>query len=324
MNILVTGSSGFVARFLIPSLASAGHTVTGIDKEVGGSQFGSYFKFVHGNILDKVKVEQAIKDIDLIVHLAAEHQDFGVPKELYYEVNVKGMEILLEFARRYNVDRFIFYSSVAVYGNNVEPSHEEMKPEPLNPYGESKYLAEGCLRGWYEEDNNRQIVIIRPAVLFGPYNYANMYRLISAIARKRYFNVGDGKNIKSAGYVENVVAATLFLLGRMAPGVEIYNYADAPHLNSSELASIIADALHVNLSPLTIPRNLAMILATPLDVFAKLTKINLPITSDRIKKFTATTHHQAGKITETGFQAPYTLKEGLRKMVSWMDACSDC
>ena len=112
MNILVTGSSGFVARFLIPAIASLGHTITGIDKKEGDAPFGSYFKFIHGNILDKAKVDQAMQDIDMIIHLAAEHQDFGVSPALYHEVNVKGMEILLEFAGKHSVDRFIFYSSV--------------------------------------------------------------------------------------------------------------------------------------------------------------------------------------------------------------------
>ena len=192
-----------------------------------------------------------------------------------------------------------------------------MKEAPANPYGESKYLAEICLRKWYDENNNRQVLVIRPAVLFGPYNYANMNRLISAIARKRYISIGDGQNIKSAGYIENIVAANLFLMERMGPGLEVYNYADAPHLKSREIAQIIADALHVKLSPINIPRKLAIILATPLDVCAKLTNINFPITSDRIKKFTSPTHHLAQKIVDAGFKAPYTLEEGLKKMVEW-------
>ena len=99
MNILVTGSSGFIARFLIPGLAAKGHTVVGIDKRPGGA-FGDHFRFVHGDILDDEAVDSAMPGIDLIIHLAAEHKDFGVPEALYYRVNVDGTEKLLQHASR--------------------------------------------------------------------------------------------------------------------------------------------------------------------------------------------------------------------------------
>ena len=81
MNILVSGSSGFIARYLIPALVAEGHSVIGIDKRPGPS-YGGRFRFVHGNILDDRAVENAMDDVDLIIHLAAEHKDFGVPEAL--------------------------------------------------------------------------------------------------------------------------------------------------------------------------------------------------------------------------------------------------
>lgn len=317
MNILVTGSSGFIARFLILNLASRGHTIIGLDKREGTVDFGDYFTFIHGNILDEEIVKKAMPGVDMVTHLAAEHQDFGVPEKLYYEVNVKGTEILLKQAGENGIKDFVFYSSVAVYGDNQDPSHESLDPDPVSPYGKSKLMAEKAIEKWHKQDKERKVLIIRPAVIFGPYNYANMYKLISSIDKKRYINVGDGKNIKSVGYVENIADATLFLMDRLKPGIEVYNYADSPHLESCVIASLIAKALNVKLPRVKIPVVVALSLMYPFDLIATATNINLPITSYRINKFTTSTHHLADRIAKLGFIPRFTIEEGLKKMVAW-------
>jgi GlcNAc-P-P-Und epimerase len=317
MKIFVTGSSGFVARFLIPGILSEGHSVIGIDKQKCESGFGNSFQFVEGNILDEELLRKTMKGCDAVIHLAAEHQDFGVPDELFFEVNVNGTQKLLDFAESYSIQSFIFYSSVAVYGNNEEPSHEKLPANPISPYGKSKHMVEQSIEAWYRRDTTRKILILRPAVVFGPYNYANMYKLIHAISRGRYLAVGKGENIKSIAYVENITDATIFLMKRMQPGIEIYNYVDSPQLQARAIAAIVAGALNVRLSGFHVPVGLALGLAYPFDVFAAATNINLPITSKRIKKFTTTTHHLADKVLATGFIPRFSTEEGLKKMVSW-------
>lgn len=319
MNILVTGSSGFIARFLIPALAARGHTVVGIDKRTG-SPFGDYFRFVHGNILDDSAVDNAMSDVDLILHLAAEHKDFGVPESLYYQVNVDGTEKLLQHASRHQIRNFVFFSSVAVYGDSRVPTNEALVPAPDSPYGKSKLLAEQRIEGWSAQASERKGLIIRPTVIFGPYNYANMYRLIRSVARRRYVGVGDGKNIKSIGYVENVAAAALFLMERMGAGVEIYNYADSPHMTTLDLVACIAKSLGVKVPSLRIPKPLALACAFPLDVIAKATKKDLPLTAKRIAKFTNSTHHRADKLLRAGFSPPYSPEAGVQKTIAWYTA----
>lgn len=319
MNILVTGSSGFIARFLIPALAAEGHAVIGIDKRTGPA-FGDYFRFVHGNILDDGAVAGAMPGVDLIIHLAAEHKDFGVPESLYYEVNVDGTEKLLQHASRHQVRNFIFFSSVAVYGDSPVPTNERLTPAPDSPYGKSKLLAEQRIEAWAAQDPERKGVIVRPTVIFGPYNYANMYRLIQSVARRRYIGVGDGANIKSIGYVENVAAAALFLKERMAPGVEIYNYADSPHMATRDIVGCMARNLRVKVPSLRIPKPLALACAFPLDVVAKATKKDLPLTAKRIAKFTNSTHHQADKILRAGFAPPCSLETGIQRTIAWYTA----
>jgi nucleoside-diphosphate-sugar epimerase len=319
MKILVTGSSGFIARFLIPRLAAAGHTVVGIDKRTGPA-FGDYFNFVRGDILDGGVVNSALPHVDLIIHLAAEHKDFGVPESLYYRVNVDGTEKLLQHASDQQIRRFIFYSSVAVYGCRPIPTNEMLEPAPDSHYGKSKLLAERRVDAWVAAAADRQGVTIRPTVVFGPHNYANMYRLIRSVAKRRHVGVGNGGNIKSISYVENVAAATLFLMDQMNAGVEIFNYADSPHMTTRDLVACIAKNLQVKLPSIRIPKSLAVACAFPFDVMAKVTKKDLPLTAKRIAKFTDPTHHEAEKIFGAGFTPLYSLEEGLQKTVEWYSA----
>jgi GlcNAc-P-P-Und epimerase len=316
MRILVTGSSGFIARFLIPELAARGHEVVGIDRRPGIA-FEPRFRFVQTDILDSGAVGGAMRGIDLVVHLAAEHKDFGVPATLYRQVNVEGTETLLRCATECGVGKFVFFSSVAVYGDSAVPTHEELSPSASSPYGSTKLLAEQRVRAWAEGDRGREVVMLRPTVVFGPHNRANMYRLIDAVARRRYFSVGSGENIKSVAYVENLAAAAVFAVERMAPGVQLYNYADSPHLTTRELVRCIAETLRVSVPFMRIPRPVALACALPFDLVARVTGADLPLTAKRIEKFTMATHHLAEKIRGRGYAPPHELEEGIRRTVAW-------
>ena len=129
--------------------------------------------------------------------------------------------------------------------------------------------------------------------------------------------VGDGRNIKSLAYVENLTAATVFLLDRMGAGVATFNYADSPHLTTRELVQCIAGALGVRVPRVRIPKSMALACTVPFDVIAKVTGRDLPLTAKRIGKFTDATHHLAERIREQGYEATFTLQEGIHRTVGW-------
>jgi nucleoside-diphosphate-sugar epimerase len=154
-----------------------------------------------------------------VIHLAAAHKDFGIPEEEYFSVNEGGMKVLCALCTKYNVQKFVFFSSVAVYGTQENSTDENTLPSPDNHYGASKWSAEKVLHQWQHENAERLAIILRPALVFGEGNTANMYRLIDQISKKRYFNVGRGNNVKSIAYVKNVVNATLYLLNAKENGL---------------------------------------------------------------------------------------------------------
>ncbi|MEE9465422.1 MAG: NAD(P)-dependent oxidoreductase, partial [Candidatus Neomarinimicrobiota bacterium] len=105
MNIAVTGSRGFIGGHLIPALSQAGHQVQGLDHGDGPAE--PTHRVVTGDILDPDKVLQALAGADTVIHLAAEHKDYGLTKEDYYRANQQGTRTVLECAGGAGVSQFI-------------------------------------------------------------------------------------------------------------------------------------------------------------------------------------------------------------------------
>ncbi len=312
--ILITGGSGFIGSHFHKT-ALQEHF---INIDLNEPTFESKAVFVKGDIRNKSDVSNAIKskNIKTIISLAAKHHDFGIGHDEYFDTNEGGTKVLCEAATEGNIKEIVFFSSVAVYGISDTISTEESKPTPDSPYGLSKLTGERVLEKWASENAERKVLIIRPTLVFGPNNMANMRNLIKQIDSGLYFHLGKANNIKSIAYVENVVEATLYLMSRMRPGVSIFNYSDEPQLSTREISDVIARTLNKKIR-LTIPKTLGIMMGIPFDLAIKITGANLPISSARIKKLGTSTHHSAQKVFSEGFNPRFSTIEGLEKMVEW-------
>jgi GlcNAc-P-P-Und epimerase len=311
---LITGGSGFIGSHF--------HNVIAHQELVNLDLiFKHSATFVQGDIRKNEDFSKTLAKhpIKCIIALAAKHHDFGIGHAEYFDTNEDGTRTMCEAASKYNIDEIVFYSSVAVYGMRTEVSSELLNPDPDSPYGASKLAGEKVLREWAAQKPSRKVLIIRPTVVFGANNKANMFNLIKQIDSGLYFHIGKADNIKSIAYVENLVAATLYMRTRIPAGVSVYNYADEPQLTSRIIGDTIATALQKKIR-ITLPKSIAGLLGLPFDMAIKLTNKNLPVSSARIKKLAAETHHSAQKIFDQGFKPVFSTTEGLIKMVAWYKA----
>ena len=318
MNIFIVGNAGFIGGYLTQELIPKGHNVIGFDVTLDNPQ-SKLCECIAGDICHKETIAGAMKGkkIDLIIDLAAKHHDYGIKDEEFFDVNEKGTKNLIECASDFGVKKFIFFSSAAVYGDQTEPVTEETMLNPTSPYGESKLAGEKILEKWVKDDAAREAVVIRPVVVFGPENYANMYHLIKKISNKKFIFIGKGTNIKSIAYVENLIKATTFLLDRLKPGIDYFNYSDEPQMAIREIVDTICRYAGVTIHKFAIPLSLAMVLTFPFDILEKVTGRLFPITAKRIKKFNTATHYKAQKIRVAGFKQPVTLEDGFKKTLEW-------
>jgi nucleoside-diphosphate-sugar epimerase len=311
---LITGGSGFIGSHFHNDMDQS--MIVNLDLEEPRFNYSS--EFIRGDIRKEEDIRRAIqgKTITRIISLAAKHHDFGIGHDEYFDTNEEGTRTLCKVAEENNIKEIVFYSTVAVYGPVDGQSNEQISPLPNSPYGASKLAGEEVLKAWAARDKTRKSIILRPTVVFGPNNLANMYNLIRQIDSGLYFHLGKANNFKSIAYVENVVQATLFLADRAHNGVSIYNYADEPQLTARQIADTISAALGRKIS-FTLPMPLAIIIAFPFDMVIRLTGRNLPVSAARIRKLATQTLHSAGKVSNEGFKPAFSTVDGLIKTVQW-------
>jgi len=310
-KIAITGGSGFIGQRLRSVLDSEiGYETLNIDKSTNQN-----FEPVDIRNLDALN--EILKNTNIIVHLAAEHQDNVRPHSLYYDVNVNGTSNVCWAAVKNNINTIIFLSSVAVYGFNEAEVDESSKVCPSNDYGKTKLMAEEILLQWQSEAPNRKLVIIRPTVVFGEGNRGNVFNLFKQIATSRFVMIGDGKNKKSIAYVGNLVEFITQIIKDNITGVRIFNYIDKPDLTMASLVSLIQTALNQKKQfTFHIPYFLAYFFAGGLDLIGWLFRINLPISRIRIRKFCSNSIYRSVNL-QREFRGSTSLYDAILKTIEY-------
>ena len=317
MNLLVTGSSGYVASHLVPALVAQGHRVVGVDRVAGDERH--LCRFIRGDLNEPAVAEECLADVSSVIHLAAAKADWGLTAEEYYRDNLEATRKLLAAGRHKGILDWVFFSTVSAMGPSRVPIDEAAGLNPIEPYGASKAEAEALFAGLAAQEPQARVLIIRPSVIYGPGNpeSTNVYRLTDGLFRRRFVMVGDGRTVKTTSYIENMVEATLFLLTRMTSGVSPYIYVDEPALETADLIRRLCGLLDRHPPRFRVPLPLAAALAAPADLLARVTSVDLPITSARIRKFCRSTVFDAGKIRREGFRQPVDNDTALARTVGW-------
>jgi nucleoside-diphosphate-sugar epimerase len=208
-TIVVFGGAGFIGSHLLQELSQNENLrlisadirapkieIPGVDYRQQDVRDISGFD-VEGNIIR-------------IYNLAAVHTTPGHPTHEYYETNIAGATQVTAFARGHDVKEIVFASSISVYGPSEARKSESSEPAPESAYGWSKLLAENIHRSWFEEDDSRRLIIVRPAVIFGPREGGNFTRLAKLLSKGFFVYPGRKDTIKACFYVGDLIEAMLF------------------------------------------------------------------------------------------------------------------
>jgi len=313
MHISLLGGSGFVGTRLAARLVAAGHAVTIADK----NDSRAYPNLrVYADVREPDILESALAGSDIVINLAAEHRDDVTPKSLYDKVNVVGAENVCAACTKLGIKKIIFTSSVAVYGFAPIGTDETGAINYFNDYGRTKWLAEEKYRAWLASDATNSLTIIRPTVIFGEQNRGNVYNLLRQIADGKFPMVGNGTNVKSMAYVENVAAFIEYCLNNPA-GEHLFNYIDKPDFDMNTLVGAIRRILGKKGMPPRIPYPIAYFGGLCFDLLAKILHRKFPVSSLRVKKFCANTMFESNAIKHTSFIPPVSLIQGLEKTIHY-------
>ena len=312
-SAFVTGATGCIGSALVSRLSGDGWRVVALVRDRKRAfHLPETVEIVEGELADRERIAEVMRDCQTVFHLAAKvHAPPGTPLQEFERVNVVGTHSVVAAAVENQVERFIYFSTVAVYGENDEIADESKFPRPTTPYGASKLDAERIALAATE----LKPTVLRLPVVYGPRDQGNVAKLIDAIRRNRYFIVGDGQNLKSMVAVENAVDAALLVASDERASGEVFNVTDGRPYSQEEIAVTIAELLGKK-RPAKLPRWPLMMAGRAGDLIENLTGIALPITSDRVRKLSSNTVFSSAKIErELDFKPRVTLREALAQAV---------
>lgn len=261
-TILVTGGAGFIGSHLCDALLADGHRVIAFDnfdpyygrdvkmRNLEQALEHPDFTLVEGDIRDADAVEAlAAHGIDAIVHLAAlagVRPSIEAP-ERYTDVNIRGTQVMLEFARRHAIRQFVFASSSSVYGNspNVPWSESEALLRPISPYASTK-LAGEQMGHVYSHLYGIRFIALRFFTVFGPRQRPDLAihkfaRLM--LAGKPIPFYGDGGTGRDYTFVADTVAGIRAAIAYEATDYEIFNLGNNRVVTLNELVASLETAL---------------------------------------------------------------------------------
>ena len=259
-KIVVTGVAGFIGSNLADKLLELGAEVIGIDnlytgrmENIDNALKSNKFKFYKGDIRDLDFLFNIFQDVEIIFHQAA---FTSVPQSIEMpvtcnDINVNGILNILNAARKRDIEKIVFASSAAVYGNDPSlPKRENMKRFPISPYGVSKLTGEAYMQSYYHI-YGLKTTSLRYFNVFGPRQKDSPYSGViaiwfSKITRNEDLVIfGDGSQSRDFIYIKDVINANLLATECKIYG-DIFNIGLGSPIILSEIAKLILKITNKN------------------------------------------------------------------------------
>ncbi|MFO0423260.1 MAG: NAD-dependent epimerase/dehydratase family protein [Planctomycetia bacterium] len=249
MKILVTGGAGFIGSHLVEHFATAADVTVLDDLSAGHRSHlrAGECRIIQGSIMDRAVLARAIQGIDQVFHLAAM---ISVPESMLrpcecVETNVIGTVNVLEAAAAEGVQKVVFASSAAVYGDDpTVPKVEDMAPKPRSPYAMTKLDGEFYC-DLFQRERGLKTASLRFFNVFGPrqdpkspYAAAVPMFIERALRGEEICIFGDGEQTRDFVYVKDVVSALAFA-GGCEEVMGTYNVGYGQRMKVSEIAKKI-------------------------------------------------------------------------------------
>jgi nucleoside-diphosphate-sugar epimerase len=328
MKALVTGASGFIGSHLVERLVKEKYNVRVLirngKKENSENRRDSLellrklkVEIVEGNLLDKKSLEKAVKNIDVVFHLAAIARPMAIPDEAYFKVNEGGARNLLEVCKNKKIKKIIIMSSVSAVGAAKKKIavNEQTECKPADIYGWSKLAEENAAMEYFSK-YKMPIIILRPPMVFGERDF-EMLKLFKIVS-KRFFPINSNVKCMEFLYVGNLVEACLLAMKRGKNG-EIYHISNGEHYSINEVVHAIEKAENKRIFPIKFPKFILVFGGYVFEFLGKILHFHPPFKHDTInwmtEKFWYSDISKAEK--ELGYKPILSLEEGVKRTVNY-------
>jgi nucleoside-diphosphate-sugar epimerase len=247
MRVLVTGASGFIGSRVALHFRRLGIDAVFTGRDVDDIERARLRELARagitvrlGDLREPQFVESLLQGRNAVLHLAAAQHESHMSDEHFRSTNLGATQLILEKCRAAGVTRFVYGSSMGVYGSSRNGTiNDATEPQPLNIYTRTKLAAEEAVRaaGTYLEP-----VILRIGETYGPGDL-RLLKLFRAIEKDRFVMLGDGQNLRQPIYVEDLIRGFLAALTLPQAAGETMVFAGNEPMTTYDMVGFIAAAL---------------------------------------------------------------------------------
>ncbi len=258
-NTLITGGCGFIGSHIAKNCKEMGLNTIVLDDLSGGfiENLPEGTKFIQGSVTNNELIDGLFKQykFDYVYHLAAyaaEGLSHFIRRFNYTNNTIGSINLINAAVNSGTVKRFVFTSSIAVYGTGQLPMTEDTTPSPEDPYGISKLAVELDLMAAHKMFG-LDYTIFRPHNVYGEHqNIGDKYRNVIGIFMNQIMKgepltiFGDGKQTRAFTYIENVAPIITGCVEIEKSANQVFNIGANKPYTILELANIVSNAFKVN------------------------------------------------------------------------------
>lgn len=323
-KVLITGAAGFIGSHLTKKLLSlGGYKIRAFLRPQSDlcriRSVLNRIEVFHGNLDRLSDIEKGMKGADILIHLASILKR-GRPED-YQRINIDASKNFFRLAVKNRVKKVIYLSSLGVMRSTDEP-HIYTEEEPTDPatwYGKSKVMIEQFALGLMKQKRTR-FTILRPPAVYGEEDNFDrgVIMLVDLVARGLFVPFHDMKNFMSIIYIGNLIDAVVTSMKNRKSDNKIYFIADREILTMGELISAVRRLAGAPKIPVRFPTFLARgaekIIETCGRIFNFLPAFPENSVDDMVRHYMCSSRLFQ---TETKWNPPFTLQEGLKRTVGW-------
>ena len=279
-RILVTGASGFVGRRLLLRLLESGMTVRATSRRIPSDPVEGIEEWFRADLADEgMHLRDLCRDCHAVIHLAGQAHNPAAGADACDIANRRVTQRLAQAASAAGVQRFVYLSTIKVYGEGQERAYTESDPPaPMDDYARSKWAAEQVLQEACAI-SAMDCTIIRPPLIYGPGVKANFLALLRLVNTGLPLPLASIRNKRSLIYVDNLCDLLVRVIDVPASAGRIYPVADTTY-STPELIRSMARALRTGTMVFPCPVILLRTLGSVLGRRTAVDRLTAPLVVD--------------------------------------------
>ncbi len=314
-GIFITGASGFIGKAVVKTLCQENYTLTALLLPDEEAKLPESVHIVYGDLTDTQSLSGKLKNHQTVIHIAGA-VGFQSWKNCI-SINIGGTRNILEEMLKSGIRRFIYMSSVSVYGRVPDVHITEDFPYKKigDPYGDTKIEAEKLIKE-YTQKGTVDFTIIRPTAVYGEGDNKFLPKLIENLESGKFKMMGDGSHTVDLVNVADVAEFVSVVLKNPESIGQTYNLANKENPTWNEFLKVVAEELGIPPTNKYIPYKLAYAAATLMELISKITGKPPRLSRYAVRLVGRQYFYVIDKAEkELGFTPSIDLFDGIRKCI---------